>query len=553
MTRPTSFTRDPGDVQRLRASGEWADDTLGDRLRHLAVTRPGHLALADSREQLTFLEYWQEVAGLAESLLEMGIKPGDRLGIVLPNRVDFPITRLAAAEVGAVSVLLNSSWSPQQVVSALQQSGCVGVVAADRRGDGALGAALGDLVGRNDVLRWFAMNDASDEATDFARMRKRSAVFPDGPRFEGAVSSPFVVDDVIFTSGTTGAPKGVMSCQARWIAGSERQRRAGGLDTDDIGAVIGPVGGATGYLKSVVLGLATGGTIVLIEDPDPPKVLNTIERMGVTWLASLPALTARLVRFIESARQDSDGLDISSLRLVFNGGAPMPETLANDLHRLLDVFVMTAIGSTEAGSPAGTRLEDSREVQSTTVGRAFDGAQMAVLADGKVHSTGVGELLSRGAMAFDGYLDEPAATAELFVDGWIRHKDRVEIGSDGNIEFLGRMDDVINRGGTKVSPLEVERHCLGHPSVETCAAFAVDDADLGSRVGLAVVLRNGTNLDVQALRSFLIGRSVPRSEQPESLSFFDVLPMGPSGKVDRKRISHEWSLAVEASLRSAIC
>lgn len=535
--RPISLTRTPPAVAALRGDGWWSDHTLGDRLRFLAATSPDKLALVDARERFTFAEYLQEVIGLAESLSERGLKPGDRLGIALSNRVEFPITRLAAAEVGAVSILLNSSWQPGELVAAADQAGCDAVVALDRHGDARVEQALEGSVAAGGPMKWFSVLGAFDEKLEFTRLRKRSVDLDSG-RFSRTRATAFEVDDVLFTSGTTGTPKGVMSCQARWIAMCEAQRGAGDLGPEDVGAVISPVGGAIGYLKSVVLGLATGGTIVLVEDAEASNVLATIERERVTWLASLPALTARLLRLVRSQRSEGNESDLSSLRLVFNGGAPMPAALARELHELMNVFVMTAIGSTESGAPAGTGIGDTLDQQCDTVGKAHPGSEMALLVSGQVEASGDGELLSRGSMLFDGYLDDPVSTLALFSGDWIRHHDRATIGPDGYIVFGGRLDDVINRGGTKVSPLQVERACSEHPAISACAAFGVDDEDLGSRVGLAAVLGAGEQLDLDELREFLSVRAVPRSQRPEYLRLVAALPLGPTGKVDRRKLSN---------------
>lgn len=497
---------------------------------------PDQVALVDARERLTFREYWQEVVGLAERFSDLGLKPGDRLGIALSNRVDFPITRLAASEVGAVSVLLNASWEPHELLTALDQAGCRAVVATERNGDYSVERALQRSVEADGATEWFSVLGASDESLDFSRLRQRSDQL-DSSQFLRTRATAFDIDDVLFTSGTTGTPKGVMSCQARWIAMCEAQRHAAQLGPNDVGAVISPVGGAIGYLKSVVLGLASGGTIALVEDAEASNVLNAIQREKVTWLASLPALTARLVQLLRSMRSEGSEPDLSSLGLVFNGGAPMPSPLARELHELMNVFVMTAIGSTEAGAPAGTGIGDSVEQQCDTVGKAYPGSEVGVLSSGKIEQRGHGELVSRGPMLFDGYLDDPRSTSSLYIDGWIRHHDFVTIRSGGYVVFGGRVDDVINRGGTKISPLEVERECSEHPAISSCAAFGVDDEELGATLGVAAVLAVGEELGLDELNKFLQERAVPRSRRPQNLLVVAVLPLGPSGKVDRRKLS----------------
>lgn len=267
---------------------------------------------------------------------------------------------------------------------------------------------------------------------------------------------------------------------------------------------------------------------------------------GATWMATVPTVTARIVAAL--AEDEASSVDLSALRLVFSGGAPLANRLALELRERLGCFVMTSFGSTEAGAPAGTRLGDTAEQQTQTVGSAYPGGRLGVLgADGTVRASGRGELVSKSPSSFDGYLDDPAATAGCFHNGWIRHHDEVELGDDGYARFVGRADDAINRGGMKFSPAVVEAALARHPSVAEAAVFPLDDPVLGQRVAAALVLRPRATLEQSDLAAWLRTQA-GRHERPDVVYVVDSLPETANGKVDRRSLASRpssWALRLD--------
>lgn len=538
--RFVSLTRSQAERDDLLARGLWSRVSLGAHLRRLARDRPDHIALADERRRLSYSEYWQEVARLANKLSSRGVRPGDRVGLMMGNCVEFCIARLAASEAGAISVILNRGWSTDVLDTALVATGCTGVLMAGV--PEGVAASIATAVDRTSV-DW-AADVALHPPKDLAAWYSGADGFGT-ETLESTRRAPWDVDDVLFTSGTTGLPKPVMSSQCRWMSMCEHQRRSGGLGPEDVGLVVSPVGGSIGYLKSTVLALLVGGTTVLSEATGR-TVLGEAAACHATWIATVPTVTARIVAAL--ADDEAAGLDLSALRVVFNGGAPLAPAVASGLRDRLGCFVMTSIGSTEAGAPAGTRLGDTGEQQTQTVGSAYPGGRLGILgADGAVHASGRGELVSKSPSFFDGYLDDPAATARCFHDGWIRHHDEVRLGDDGYVRFVGRVDDAINRGGMKFSPAVVEAALLRHPAVDAAAVFPVDDPGFGQRVAAALVLRPQETLEGPDLASWLSAQ-VGRHERPDVVYVVDRLPETSNRKVDRRSLaslSASWTVRLD--------
>lgn len=533
MSRPqyTSLTRSAEERAELVRRGLWSPVSLGDHLRRLARDVPDRQALADGRTELTYSEYWEEVAQLATSFIRHGIGPGDRIGIMAGNCVEFCLARLAASEAGAISVILHSEWAQHTLDAALEATRCRGLVVAGV--PAATRTAVHSACSRG-LVDWVAADEPWPDAINLHEWRGRLRLPPNSDAFPSTRRDPTEIDDVLFTSGTTGHPRPVMSSQCRWTTMCDHQRRSGGLGPDDVGLVVSPVGGSIGYLKSTVLALLVGGTTVLSRSMHGEQVLAEAAQWRATWLATVPTVSARIVEHL-AACDEHAGLvpDLPSLRVIFNGGAPLAPRIADALRTRFGCFLLTSIGSTEAGAPAGSRLGDTADNQVMTVGSAYPGGRVAVLdAEGKVHATGVGELISSSPSAFDGYLGDPAATSGRYYGQWLRHGDEVELRDDGYIRFAGRLDDTINRGGSKISPAVVEAVLARHPAIHQVAVFAIDDDHLGQRVGAAFVLRPGVDLDEDQLVEWLIEHA-GRYERPDVVYVLDRLPETPNRKQDR--------------------
>lgn len=518
-----SLTRTAEDVDGWYRTGVWRQQTLGSLLRYHAMTRPATLALVDERRALTFHEYDAESRQIAGVLHDLGVHRDDRVAVWLEGRVEFPLVRVALAHLGAVAVLLNHGLAEADLVAALDTADCSAIVTSQTLRGQATRPALERAHDACAALDTIVLIDGEDDGLPRLLARRTHE------RFEPSDAHlPHEVDDILFTSGTTGKPKGVLSCQARWITACRGQRSAGGFGPGDVGLVLAPLGGAIGYLKSVVLPLVSGTTTVLTTATDSSALIELALRTSVSYVATVPA---QLIRLTDALGAPGE----LPLRIVFYGGAALAPENGALLRELTGCFLLTSIGSSEAGTPGGTQLGDPPNVQIETVGTAYPGSRIAIR-DGDGVAVGpneVGELYSRGATLFDGYLDDREATAGRFVDGWIRHGDLASIDDGGYVRFAGRADDVINRGGTKIAPWELECILIEHPAVADVAVAGIPDRFLGQSVCAFVSIRNGAELSLEELRAFLEVRGVARYKQPERLQELSALSFTAAGKVDR--------------------
>lgn len=520
------------------ASGFWKDETLGDVVRSLARNKSRAPALSDDRTTWSWAEYGGAILELRDALLHLGLRAGDAALLLQGNTVYTPLIRLALAELGAVSVIANPAMGREEIRQSVEETAARSLF-IDPAAIGEEGAQAAIEVGREvdaPVYVSGPQNPHGQKTVESLLSFDNHQRAPIASR----VGSD-TIDEIKYTSGTTGSPKGVMGRQNRWLAMCRNQHSAGRFSQADIGLVISPLGGTVGYLKSTVLAPLIGGHVILMEHTNPSAIWDTIESKRITYLVSVPALTSDLYYALREDDARGKRRDLRTLRLIFNGGAPMPSPLAESLIDRLGCTLLTGIGSTEAGAPAGTRADDDPWVQAHTVGSVYPGSEIGVLVDGTVQTTGQGELVSRGASLFDGYFRDSKRTREAVDEnGWFHHGDEVSVNIDGNISYIGRMDGVINRGGVKINPAEVETVLLQHPSVVKVAVLGLPDERLGQRIGAVVVTNDSDSMrDASEVKSFFDRIAAPLRLRPDLAVATESIPLLPTGKIDRQRLVGE--------------
>jgi long-chain acyl-CoA synthetase len=264
------------------------------------------------------------------------------------------------------------------------------------------------------------------------------------------------------------------------------------------------------------LTLARGGTVHLAERFDPSAIAEALGRGGVDYLAAVPTMLRLL----------PDERDAAVDATILTGGEPVTAHLRRMLlERWPRARIASIYGLTETGTCDLFQFDEAGAEAVETLGRASPGVEVATDAE-------TGELLIRSPFAMLGYLDMPEETARTLTGGWLRTGDVARIEADGSVTLVGRLKELINRGGNKVSPLEVERLFAGHPDVAAALATGVRDERLGEAIHLLVVPRPGTSADADALRAWARDR-VERFKLPDAIHFADELPLGRTGKADR--------------------
>jgi acyl-CoA synthetase (AMP-forming)/AMP-acid ligase II len=500
------------EAARYYACGAWDRRGLDAMLAEHARDTPDKLAFHDGRAAITFAELDERARGLATGLRDRGVGVGAVVAVRMGNTVDHAVLVHALAAAGAVLFELPPDATPVQVTATLRRTSAVAFV-ADTAPTPAEAAAL-----NGPALVTTAPHELARAPADDLPWQ-----------------DPDAVSLLIGTSGTTGTPKLVMRTTNGSMAMSRNVVSRTGVERDSVAMVAAPLSGGVGYINSLCTPAVTGCSIILAGDFRAGALLREIERHGVTELATLPTLVIRM-----AAAEEAAGVDASALRTIQTGGAYLHPEVAATLEARFGCHVVSAYGAMDVGIPTMVAAHgDTVEHRHTTVGTGFPETEHRIVDDaGATLPDGeIGEVVMRGPSTALGYYADEEATRVLFDEhGWGHFGDLGLIDGDGYLRIVGRLKDVINRGGKKISVNEVEDHVRAFPGVIDVAAVGYDDPELGERCAIVVVTRDGLELTLDALREFLAARGAPKHIWPERIEHFDELPVSPQGKVRRREL-----------------
>ncbi|OXM64608.1 MULTISPECIES: FadD3 family acyl-CoA ligase [Amycolatopsis] len=482
-------------------------------------------ALVDGGVRLDFGQLLERVQTVARAFLARGIGPGDRVAINLPNTHHWVLSALGALYAGAVLVPVNTRFTAAETVDLLARSRAKAlVVAADFLGADrhaairATGAALPDLgtVVRVPLEQPHRPVEGTLGWDEFLALAEQVPVADAEVRADAV--RPDDVSDILFTSGTTGRSKGVLSAHRQVVDVAAAWAECGRVTADDRYLVINPFFHSFGYKAGIVVCLLTGATIVPQAVFDVRTTLGVIERERISVLPGAPTI-------FQSLLQEPDRGDTSSLRLAVTGAATVPASLVRRMRAELGFeTVLTAYGLTEAVVVTMCRPGDDAELVASTSGRATAGFEVAIRG---------AEVVVRGPNVMLGYLDDPEATAQAIDEqGWLRTGDVGVLDDGGNLTITGRLKDMYICGGFNVYPAEVEHALTELAGVRDVAVVGVPDERLGE-VGKAFVVGDGLTAEqvIGFCRERLANYKVPRL-----VEFVGELPRNASGKVLKRQL-----------------
>jgi long-chain acyl-CoA synthetase len=456
----------------------------------------------------------QRVAGLLQAL---GIEPGDRVGIMLPNVPHFPLAYYGALRLGAIVVPMNPLLSKREVAFYLENSGAKLLLAWHGFAESAEGGAA--QVDGCDVLLI--------EPEDIARR-----VGAAEPLVEVAHKEPDDTAVVLYTSGTTGHPKGaelthhsigsnVQACLPLYKP-TQEDVLFGGL----------PFFHVFGQTCTLNVAVAAGAEVTLLPRFDPTKALEVIQRDKVTVFMGVPTMHGAVLH-----HPDRDTYDTSSVRLFVSGGSALPVEVLRGVDKAFDSQILEGYGLSETSPVASFgRMELPKKAGS--IGVPIDGVQMRIVDDaGQALEVGeVGEIQVKGPNVMKGYWKNPEATkAAISPDGWFSTGDMGRKDEDGFYFIVDRKKDLIIRGGYNVYPREIEEVFYEHPAVAEAAVIGVKHEELGEEVAAAVALKPGSTATAEELREFVKGQ-VAAYKYPRHVWIVDELPKGPTGKILKREI-----------------
>jgi acyl-CoA synthetase (AMP-forming)/AMP-acid ligase II len=489
-------------------------------------------ALVDDETRLTYEELVEQARRFGAALVVSGVEPGDRVAIWAFNSAEWVVAALGLFKAGAVLVPINTRFKGGEAADILVRSRAkVLVTVTDFLGTDYVamlrdtGVELADLttivVARGAAV---AGTDSWDEflagGTDAAATevdRRSAAIGPEDP------------SDILFTSGTTGFPKGVVQTHGRTLCVAADWVVMTGLNAEDRYLMVNPYFHMFGLKAGILAAVCAGATMLPQAVFDPEVVLSVVAGEGITVLPGPPTLYQGI---LDHPRRDH--YDLSTLRVAVTGAADIPVELIRRLDSELPFsLIVTGYGLTETGTAAATLPDDDVETIATTVGRARPGFELRIVdGQGSEVAPGVaGEILLRGESIMSHYLDDPVATAEaLSSDGWLRTGDLGVVDPSGYLRIVGRSKDMFIVGGFNAYPAEIENALLRHPDIRQAAVIGILDERLGE-VGMAfVVLKPGavrTQADIIGWsRDHMANFKVPRV-----VEFVEVLPLTATGKV----------------------
>lgn len=515
-------------AQRWRAVGEWQDESPFTILSTQAARHPDRIAFIDAQGRITFGELKDRIERCAAYLRRIGIAPGDVVTIQLPNRIAFPIAFFALELIGAVANKVNPDFRIRELDYILRFSGSKAFICpGNLRGFDHLGMAR-QLRAAIPALTHVVVS--GQDVNDEFNLERGIAETEPLPTSERA---PMSADDIFrmaFTSGTTGNPKCVLHSFNTTLPAVRQINRDMQVTEADVQLVYLPVCLNWGYL-CLLQAILSGSKAVLLERFSAKAALDLIQRQGVTYVATAPASIVAMLN-----EPNLSDYDVSSLRVVITGGASAAIETIRDYQARMPGHLIELYGMLETGFHTYTRFSDDPAKVNGTIGRVVSSMGLKILdeAGNEVPSAEVGEIAALGPSVHLGYHANAAANAEAFTaDGWFRTGDLGRIvDRAGNVEIVGRRKEIINRGGKKFFPREVEELLYTHPKVMHAAMVGIADARLGERNCLCVIPKGGQAVTLTELVAHLKGQ-VADYKLPEQLHIVDELPFTATGKLRR--------------------
>ena len=491
----------------------------------------------DQRVRFTWQQLLDEVEAVAAGLWALGVRRGDRVGIWSPNRAEWLLTQFATARIGAILVNINPAYRLVELEQSLKQSGVMLLVtAAAFKSSNYLGLLQSLGVGRNqDAAKLPSLRCVvrmGDEATpgmkNWSQMvalgRDQTAMLPN----EGELRCQDPIN-IQFTSGTTGAPKGATLTHHNIVNNAIAVAHCMKFSETDALCIPVPLYHCFGMVLAVLACVATGARMVFPgEGFEPLATLAAVEAERCTALHGVPTMFIAQLEHPEFAR-----FDLATLRTGIMAGAPCPvEVMKRVQHEMHMHEVTIAYGMTET-SPVSfqSATDDPIEQRVSTVGRILPHLEVKIVdGDGRVVPVGEkGELCTRGYSVMQGYWNDPERTAHAVRDGWMHTGDLATLDEEGYCRIVGRVNDMVIRGGENVYPREVEEFLFRHPKVATVQVFGVPDARYGEELAAWIITKSGQACTEDEIRAFCRDQ-IACYKVPRYIRFVDELPVTATGK-----------------------
>src|SRR5437879_3470459 len=516
----------PDFARRYREKGYWQDRSLAEEFAAVFDRFKQRIFLVDQNREYTYGEVDWLTDNLALNLLELGLRPLDRVVPALPNCAEFPLLYFALQKIGTIPIAALVTHRYAEINQFVKLSGASTCVYPERQGDFEFGPMVRRVQQENPSLRFCI------SLPDLRQLTEGKAKST-GPLKTIRIDP---TDPCVFqlSGGTTGIPKLIPRTHNDYAYNSKTAAAVCGVTPDSVLLLALPIAhnlplacpGLQGYLFQ-------GGKVVLCASTRPEEMLSLVEQHRVTHLKVVPALLIRLINEPSISK-----FDLSSLKVIQSGRQRMqPEVRLKTLELIPSCFVQENFGMSE-GMLFFVRLDDPQEVKLETCGRPIRPDDEVRLVDGEGREVApgeVGELTCRGPYTLRGYYGVPEYNARQFTpDGFYRSGDLMRLDPSGNYVVEGRKKDLVNRGGEKISAEEIENLILSHPSVQNIDCVPIPDPNLGERMCACVILKRNCVLTLKELVAFLMDKEIAKFKLPERLEVLSDFPVSPFGTVSKK-------------------
>jgi len=501
----------------LLARGDAADTAIG----------------TPERPPLAYEDLRQHVRKTIETLRRLGIGRNDRVAIVLPTGPEMA-SAFVSVGAGATTAPLNSAYRDEEFEFYLSDLNAKALIVGTADDSPAVAVAK-HLDVR--ILR------LSSQPTDSAGLFDLNGDAVAEPSLDGDADSGDIAL-VLHTSGTTSRPKIVPLSHANICASARNISATLALKRDDRCLNVMPLFHIHGLMGAVLSSIAAGGSVHCPPGFNALRFFSWLEEIQPTWYTAVPTMHQTL---LARAARNREVIEQAKLRFIRSSSASLPSQVMAELEEVFGVPVIESYGMTEAAHQMASNPLPPKARKPGSVGLPA-GPEVAILDDsGAIQDKGtVGEVAIRGDNVTAGYEANPEANASAFTDGWFRTGDQGLLDEDGYLSITGRLKEIINRGGEKISPLEVDEILMDHDAVAQAVTFALPHDKLGEEVAAAIVLREGASLTEKELRDFA-GQRLAAFKVPRTVIFLDEIPKGPTGKMQRIGLAEKLGLTESAA------
>ena len=520
-----------------RRDGHWGDLSIFQRFQSASLAYPDKTAIIDGESAWTYARLAAAVDVLASNLRDLGVERGDVIGVQLPNCAEIPLCHLALIRIGAILLPLHDSYREHELVHLLNQSRATGVITQAVIRDFDHLGLYASLRAEVPTLRMIiAAGGRSRGVTAFEDLLKPGRHGADA--LDAVMSRPDDIGVLMLSSGTTSLPKIAVYTHNNIICLMDRFARMIDLTPDDVAGALAPMGtGATGYVFPILPPLMCGATAVILDRwTGPTSAIALILQHRCTYATAIPTQKTLMAPELEKRRPE----EFEGFRCFNNAGAPLPADVARKIEQSMGCRVASFYGASDGGIPAMGSIHDPEDKRRTTVGKILPGTLLTLRdPNGRAPLAGEpGEICWKGPDKSFGYLNDIEGAQAVFTnDGFYKSGDLGEVDADGYLRVVGRVKDMILRGGRNISPRLIEELLIAHPAVIDVAVVAMPHDQLGEQACAFVVLAEREQLTFEDATAFLKTKQIVVWQLPERLEIIDAIPRNSGGKIDKKVLS----------------